>query len=466
MSIVLRDYQVDLIDQARAFMKKGVRTILITSPTGSGKTVLTAQMLASAAERQMSSWFTVHRRELVKQSTRAFSNVGVRHGIIAAGFQEHSSPLVQIGSIQTLAKRYERYREPKLIIWDEAHHLAAGSWSKVFDAFPTAYHIGLTATPERLDGTGLGKWFQGIVHGPSVRKLIDQGYLSSYKLFAPSSVNLENVHTRMGDFVKSELSGLLDKPTITGDVIREYQKRAAGKRAVVFAVSIEHSKHIVDQFIAAGIKAAHVDGDTDSDIRDQTLKQFEAGEIQVVSNCDLFGEGLDIPGIECAILLRPTQSLSLYLQQVGRALRPAPGKSHAVILDHAGNCQRHGLPDEEREWSLEGRRGTSRKKSKHETSSVKICPNCFAAQFAENKSCFDCGLVFKLKPREIQTVEGELSEVDPAVMKRKRFSEQAQCETLEQLIELGKSRKMKNPAGWARHIISARQKWNSGRGIQ
>jgi DNA repair protein RadD len=365
-----------------------------------------------------------------------------------------------------LAKRYERYREPKLIIWDEAHHLAAGSWSKVFDAFPSAYHIGLTATPERLDGTGLGKWFQEMIHGPSVRELIDQKYLAPYKIFAPSSINLENVHTRMGDFVKSELNSILDKPTITGDVIREYQKRAAGKRAVVFAVSIEHSKHVVAQFESAGISAAHVDGDTDSDVRDQTLRRFEAGEIQVVSNCDLFGEGLDIPGIECAILLRPTQSLSLYLQQVGRALRPAEGKDFAVILDHAGNCQRHGLPDEDREWSLEGRRGTNRKKLKHETSSVKVCPKCFAAQFSENKSCFNCALVFELKPRSIETVDGDLQEVDPAQMKRKRFSEQAQAESMEDLVALGRQRKYKNPSGWAKYIFEARKKRNLGRDVQ
>jgi len=435
-------------------MQRGRRSILIQSPTGSGKTALTAHMLGASASKRMPSWFIVHRRELVKQSIRAFHKVGVYHGVISAGFAEDAKPLVQIASIQTLANRFQKLRRPKLIIWDECHHIAAGSWAKIFAAFPDAFHIGLTATPERLDGAGLGQWFTEMINGPSVSWLIENKYLSPYRLFTPTGVNLDGIHTRMGDFVKSELSAAVDKPTITGNAIREYTKRARGKRAVVFCVSVEHSKHVVSEFIAAGIKAEHVDGETDPQERDAAIRRFESGETLVLSNVELFGEGFDLPAIEVAILLRPTQSLSLHLQQVGRVLRPSPGKECALILDHAGNTERLGLPDEDRAWSLVGRE-QSRKSKTDQGPSVKICQKCFAAQFPGRQTCSYCGTPFELKPREVNEVEGDLVEVDPELIRRRQ--EQGKSQTLEELIELGRQRGYKRPHLWAKHIFNARQ---------
>ena len=327
-------------------------------------------MLGTAAERGMPSWFIVHRRELINQSSRAFTGEGIKHGIISANYEVNRTALVQIASIQTLSRRYHKYRVPSLIVWDECHHIAANSWSKIFSLYPNSVHIGLTATPERLDGTGLDKWFRVMVKGPSVAWLIENKYLSNYKLYAPSKVDLTNVRTRMGDYVGSELTAVVDKPSITGDAIKHYKKLADGKRAVVFCASIEHSKHVVKQFLDAGIPAAHVDGETDINERDAAIRRFRDGTIKILSNVELFGEGFDVPCIEAAILLRPTQSLGLYLQQVGRSLRPNPGKDYAVILDHAGNCERHGLPDDEREWTLAGRE----KKSDCLVTAVRISP--------------------------------------------------------------------------------------------
>jgi len=453
VDIKLRKYQISIIERTRSIMRTGVRSSLICSPTGSGKTFLVAKMLKTAESKGMSAWFIVHRRELIKQSVAAFKEVKVKHGVIARGWYAQEHRPIQIASIQTLIRRYKKYGKPNLIIYDECHHCAAGSWSKLYDEFPKAYHLGLTATPLRLDGTGLNKWFSSLIKGPSVRWLIDNGFLADYKLYAPSKLNLTGVHSRMGDFIASEVSSIVDKPTITGDVIKHYQKFCAGKRAVVFAVSVQHSKHVVAQFNRCGILARHVDGETKMEERDAAIKDFTEGKIKVLSNVDLFGEGFDLPSLEAVILLRPTKSLGLYLQQVGRALRPSPGKKYAIILDHAGNCERHGLPDDEREWSLEGRQGGT---GSVDEIKIKTCPKCYAVQSIGKPACLSCGHIFEGNPREVEHVEGELVEIDPTVLRKKRLKEQSVAINEEGLVELGRKRGYKRPRLWARHILQAR----------
>lgn len=454
MTFSLRSYQSEIIDQARDLIRAGHTSILLQAPTGAGKTALCAHMLGTAAANGRQSWFVVHRRELIRQSARTFRSVGIPHGIVAAGFMGDALQPVQICSVQTLAQRHARMRRPKLIVWDECHHVAAASWAKIHEAYPDAIHIGLSATPERLDGTGLQAWFKQIVRGPSVSWLIDGGYLARYRLFAPTRPDLGGVHTRMGDFVRSESAAVMDKPSITGDAVAHYKKLAAGKRAVVFCTSVEHSQHVVAQFRAAGLPAEHVDGESDSRERDAALQRFERGETLILSNVELFGEGVDIPGIEVAILLRPTQSLSLYLQQVGRALRPAPGKAEAIILDHAGNALRHGLPDDERTWSLDGAK-KKRKASDPADIAVKQCPVCFSVVRSVQMRCV-CGHQWIPQGRTVEQQAGELIEVDPSVLRRERAREQGSAQTLEDLVRLGTARGYKNPRGWALHVYQAR----------
>lgn len=453
--IILRDYQTSIIDSARSMMLAGKRSILICSPTGSGKTALTAQMLATAASKNMRSWFVVHRRELIKQSIRAFADIGIKAGVVSSGFEESPGLQIQICSIQTLARRITNFTKPDLIVWDEAHHLAAGSWAKIYESIPQAYHIGLTATPERLDGTGLSLWFNDMVLGPSVSWLIQNKFLSPYKLYAPQGLNISGIATRMGDYHKTQLALAVDKPTITGDAISHYKMLADGKRAVVFCVSVEHSKHVVEQFKQAGIPAAHVDGETDSEQRDNAIRMFAEGTYRVLSNVELFGEGFDIPSIECGILLRPTQSLGLYLQQVGRVLRPSPGKKEAIILDHAGNCHRHGLPDDVREWSLHGMRRD--KKSSDRGVSVKVCQKCFAAQKSGASSCRFCDFSFPVDSRIVAEVEGTLEQMTAETLRREKIREQAKAVSLDDLINLGRQRGYRRPDLWARHVFMARR---------
>ena len=452
----LRPYQESILLETRALMRQGNKSIAIVSATGSGKTILTAYMLKSSAEKGVASFFICHRRELIHQSMAAFKAVGLRFGVVSAGFHYESAPLVKICSISTLIKRWHKIPLPKLIIWDECAHIAAKSWSTLYNQMPNAFHIGLTAVPARLDGKGLGDYFKTMVHGPSVAWLIDNGFLSKYRIFAPATANVDGVRTRAGDYVKEELVAAMDKPSITGCAIREYKKRADGKRAMVFAVSIEHSKHVVGQFQAAGIPAAHVDGETNDIERDAAISSFKSGEIRVLSSVDIFSEGTDIPAVEAAILLRPTQSLSLHLQQLGRVLRRYPGKDCAVILDHAGNTIRHGLPDEQRTWTLEGIQNS---KGTGGGVKVKTCPKCFACQAPGASACKFCGFIFEIKPRKVEEKEGELKEIDSEEIARRRERQaQGMAQTREELIAIGRQRGFKNPAGWAHFVLMARRK--------
>lgn len=346
-------------------------------------------------------------------------------------------------------------RNGKILITGNCHHCAAGSWKKIFEAFPQAFHIGLTATPMRLDGKGLGNYFDEIVYGPSVQWLIDNKFLSPYRIFAPAKPNTDNLHTRMGDFVTAELDTLVDRPTITGDAIKHYKKLCNGARAVVFCVSIKHSEHVVNQFNEAGIPAEHVDGETAPEKRDRAIKRFRSGEIKILSNVDLFGEGFDLPAMEAVIMLRPTQSLGLYLQQCGRSLRYVEGKT-AIILDHAGNCERHGLPCEDRNWTLD-KAMPYQKKSETDGLTVRVCPKCFAAQPSGQPICTFCGYEFPIASREIEQKDGELVEIDPAVLRRKRLRAQGQCKTIDDLVEEGKRRGYKRPRLWAQYVFNARQ---------
>lgn len=454
MSVTLRPYQIALLDGARQAFRERKRAVLLQLPTGGGKTVSGSQMIAGSSAKGKICWWLAHRRELIGQTSKTFASMGIQHGLIAGGNSSDSSKRVQIGSIQTVARRLDDLTPPDLIIFDECHHLGAAQWQKIFDAFPLAKIIGLTATPWRLDGKGLGTWFQDMVSGPTVADLIAEGSLSPYRLFAPTQVDTGAIKMQAGDFKRDDLAAAMDKPSITGDAVQHYLKLCRGKRAVAFAVNVDHSQHIAAQFNANGIRAEHVDGTMDIASRDGAIQRFIAGETLVLTNCELFGEGFDVPAIEAVILLRPTKSLSLHLQQVGRALRPAPGKSEAIILDHAGNSLIHGLPDDEREWTLEDRE--KRKKGETASVAIKTCLECFHV-FRPAPACPACGHAPEAKGREIEQVDGVLEEVDPVVLRAARKQEERRAQSVDDLIALGKQRGYKNPAAWASKFHSARQ---------
>jgi superfamily II DNA or RNA helicase len=453
----LRPYQQQAIADLRQAFRSGVRAPLLVAPTGMGKTVIFSAITQAAAGRGRRVLILVHRRELIRQTGAKLTNAGVTHGIIAAGF-EPSDHHVQVASVQTLARRLERqHLQPDLIVIDEAHHaIAAGTWNKVISHWPDSFLLGVTATPVRQDGRGLGAMFTKLVLGPSTADLMAAGYLTPVKIYAPPQVaDLTGIRTRAGDYANDQAAAAMTRPTVTGDAISHYQRIAAGQPAIAFCCNVNHATTVCDAFNAAGISAATLLGNTID--RDALVARFTAGELQVLVTVDVVSEGFDCPGAAVAILLRPTQSEGLYLQQVGRVLRPAPGKAAAIILDHVGNVHRHGFPDDVRPWSLDDARQRTGKGGPP-APSVRTCESCFAA-FKPAPQCPVCGTPSKLSTRELKQQAGQLEELAREAVARARARDrrqQAKARTLQELIHIGQARGMNNPVAWAKHVHFAR----------
>lgn len=450
--IVLRPYQTKMIDEARQAYRAGNRAVLFQLPTGGGKTVTASTVVHGASQKGNVTWWLTHRRELVGQASQTFHNLGIPHGTVQQGWVSNQHANVQVGSIQTMVRRLAELPKPDLMVFDETHHIGAAQWSEIYERFPEARVLGLTATPWRLDGVGLGRWFTHMVNGPTVSELIENGSLSRYRLFAPATPDLSGVGTTAGDYQRGALAKAMDKPAIVGDAIGHYKRLCPGKRAVAFAAGVQNSINIAAQFNEAGIPAEHVDGSMRAEDRDAAVDRFRRGETLILCNADLFGEGFDVPAIEAAILLRPTKSLSLHLQQVGRALRPCEGKSEAIILDHAGNSLTHGLPDDEREWDLADRE--KRRKADKAEVAIRQCRECFFV-YRPSRECPSCGHVPPVQVRELEVIEGTLAEVRK-VDARAKFREQGKAGSLEALIELGRARGYKSPEFWARKVWASR----------
>lgn len=454
--VQLRDYQERAIEGVRDSFRQGYKRTLLVSPTGSGKTLMFSYISAGMARNNKRIVIIAHRRELLKQISAALKNVGVKHSILASGTMGLPKANVVVASVFTLARRLAKFPEPDLIIGDEAHHFTPDStWGKVVKAFPNARVLGVTATPERLDGKGLGLLFDDMVMGPTVAELTEQGFLSPAEVYAPSKPDLRNARTRMGDYVTKDLEETMDKPSITGSAVAHYTKLAPGRRAVAFCVSVKHAKDVAQDFRNAGYHASHVDGGMDERERDGILAKFEAGEIQVLTSCDLISEGFDLPAIEVAILLRPTKSLSMYLQQVGRAIRPSPGKEKTIVLDHAGNTKLHGFIDEHREWMLSADK--ARKKQNTEAvPSVRSCPTCFAMH-RPMPVCPKCGHVYQLKSRKVQQVDGELVQISRAEDAKQAAVVSDLSRRFTVLKNIGKSRGYAHPDRWAFNVICGQE---------
>jgi len=462
VSIILRDYQSSAETQTRACYARRLRAVLLVMPTGSGKTVTFASIADQAAAKEKRVLILVHRRELLRQTSRTLDDFGVAHGSISAGMSTFQGHRVQIASVQTLVKRMERLRwRPDLIIVDEAHHATGKTtWGQVLAYYDDARILGVTATPQRLDGQGLGVVAGGIfdhmIQGPTVAELTARGYLSPAVVYAPrgAPIDLSGVSTRGGDFAAGEVAAAMDKPCITGDAVAHYRRLCPGEPAIAFCASVAHAEHVAEQFIAAGYSAASVDGKMDAGVRAARIADLGAGRLQVLTSCEIISEGVDVPVVSAAILLRPTQSLGLYLQQVGRVLRPAPGKTRAVVLDHVGNVYRHGLPDDDREWSLMGRPKGAKKPADPDALPVRQCDNCYHVHRPAPR-CPKCGFLYPVQAREIEEVDGELEQVDPMEVRRAAKQAQAAAKTIEELEELG--RKLGHKPGWARFVWQARQ---------
>lgn len=456
--LTLRDYQQQSVQAVRASYQSGKTAPLLVLPTGGGKTVVFCHIAATATQRDKKALILVHRIELLNQTSAALTKSGVHHGLINPQYTADLMAPVQVASVQTLVRRLNKYHfEPNLIVVDEAHHATAGTWRKILDHYPKALILGVTATPRRTDGAGLGLdaggIFDDIVIGPQVFELIQRGYLVRPIVYAPlEKLDLSMVKMQMGDYHKSQLSKEVNKPTITGNAVAHYKKMCPGDPCVVFCVSVQHAEDVAAEFRAAGFRFFAVDGNTEEGERQRILNGLGDGTVQGVCSCDLISEGTDIPAIACAILLRPTKSLTLYLQQVGRALRPSPGKDRAIILDHVGNVLNFGLPDDVREWSLDGEKKQRGGREMVPIVSTWQCPNCYVVQHPA-VSCFNCGHV---PPQEAppQEIAGELEEVTELAAKQIKLKLNREVQTARSLGDLEKiAVKRGYKPGWAKHVF-------------
>ena len=403
---LLREYQARAVQDLRAAFRGGASGVAFQLPTGGGKTVILAEIIRKVAANGGRVLVLVHRCELLEQTSRALALLGIAHGMIAPGAPA-TADAVQIAMVATFNRRLETSRDRfALVVVDECHHAVAGSWAAVLASQPRARVLGVTATPERLDGRGLGERFEALIVGPSVAELIAAGFLAPFIVYEPARPNLDGAKMRGGDFAAEDLRNRMGGLVI-GAAVAEYRRLCSGAPAIAFCVDRKHSEDVATVFVAAGFRARHLDGDTPPAERRATIADLAGGRLDVITNCGLISEGLDVPNVAAVLMLRPTASSALFLQQTGRALRPAPGKARAIILDFAGNCARHGLPDAPRAWSLDSR--PRRQRDKGDAPPLRRCPSCSALNPPGAFECEECAADLRT-PRERREIELQLAE--------------------------------------------------------
>ena len=441
--IPLRPYQTDAVERTRDAIRRGHRHLLVAANVGAGKTVIASHIVASALERSSRTLFVAHRRELIRQPFAKLVRNGIpadQIGIIMAGVplprgqqpmlvdgtdgelwdalaRRRPTAPVQIASIDTLRNRV--LPEADLVIIDEAHRTLAKSYMTMLAEYPNAVVLGLTATPTRTDNRGLGEVYDELVVVSSYMQLVAQGFLVEPRVWTVPAASLPDVsavRVKGGDYDPEQLEAACNREGLIGDLVEHYQRHGGGAPAVVFAAGVAHSQTIAARFNAAGVAAVHVDGTSPVRVRDSALTDLASGAVQVVCNCDVFSEGTDVPAIKCVILARPTKSIRVFIQQTGRGSRPYQGQPF-VVLDHAGCAVEHGLPQDDREWTLAARpkrRGASR-------TPCRTCPVCFAVLPIGTTVCPECGT--ELQPagrRQLEEHGGRLVEARPLTSEERR----------------------------------------------
>ena len=384
----LHQYQAELLNRARSEFSSGKKSVLIVSPAGSGKSVIIAEIARLTVSKGGQVLFMVHRKELVEQITDSFKSNGV---------DLTKCTIMTVGKI---ARRLDRLPKPTLIITDETHHSLAKTYQKIYDYWSNVPRLGFTATPWRLSGKGFKDIYDSMIEGPTVKWLIDHHYLAPYEYYSVKLVDDNKLkRSSTGDYTNKSIDNAIGN-TIFGDVIKTYQDKAKGRKTIVYAHSIDFSKKVAQQFNEVGIKAAHCDATTPDKERKQIMADFKSGKLQVLCNVDLISEGFNVPDCSCVIMLRPTKSLVLDVQQSMRSMRYQPSKT-AIIIDHVANYTRFGLPDTDREWSLNDRKKQKRSNTEN-TVGTTMCTQCFAILPAGTKECPFCGYVIETQQQSKQ----------------------------------------------------------------
>jgi superfamily II DNA or RNA helicase len=441
--------------------QQGYKSPLLVAACGYGKTICFAHIAARARSKGNSVIICVHRQELLRQTCETLKKFDVPYGVISAKTAIDNSELIQVASVQTLYRRLQQVNRPKLIILDECHRYMATTFLSVIRYFSEAKILGVTATPCRTDGKGLKEIFDTMIIGGTAEDLISRGRLAKPIYYAPPQVaNFDDVKIIAGDYAKDEISQRMNKPHITGDAIEHYKRICPNAKAVVFCTSRKHAENVAIDFQSSGIPAASIDGTLSDFDRAQRIDDLTTGKIKVLTSCELISEGFDLPTVEAAIMLRPTQSLSIWIQQAGRAMRIAPNKKFAYIIDNVGNVLRHGAIEHITEWSLDGIKANL-KKEQEKIPAFSRCKQCFIVFPTHLTRCPECDGEREISKREIEIKEGELKLIEAEELKsaaKQAKSERKQANSLSALIELGKKRGYKNPKFWAEKVFYGRMK--------
>lgn len=436
--MTLRPYQLDLVERTREAFRAHRRVILQLS-TGGGKTVIAAHIGAGAFKKGNQMLVLTHRKEIRDQLDRAFWNAGVTCDEIESDVPCH---------ITTIGRAWNKlgsYSEPDFIFVDEFHHAVSGQFLKVLEAFPHAKVLGLTATPQRLDGKGLNQVADTMVLGPSMKWLISQGWLKQPVYYAPKElVDVAGLRKTAGDYNHGDLEKLMAKPSVTGNAVDEYRRLADGRTALAFCVTVAHADAVAKAFCEAGIPSSSVDGKLSKEERADRLARLSDGRIKVLTSCELISEGFDAPAVGAVISLRPTASLTLHMQQIGRGLRPSTDHD-CIILDHAGNCFRHGLAEEDREWSLEGKAKRNVPASMEE---IHRCEKCYAV--FSGGACPQCGANRAPSARELKQKEGEMQRLLEVRQRIDHKAEERAARTLEDFQAIALKRGYAPKWAWIR----------------
>ncbi len=480
----LRSYQVEAIRNVANSWRGGKKAPLLVLPTGAGKTFTFSYIIKKLVATGKTCWILVHRHNLALQSSQALLKMNIEHGFIGAGFSENHHHKVQIGKIGSLASRNGKPNErlirlpkPDYIITDEAHHATAGTWLDILNHFKTSRVLGVTATPERLDGKMLGVnsggFFDDLIIGPSIKDLVLQGHLMYPKYYNLSNFVENKISLKSnGDFDDNIVGDIMSKPQILRNVVANYRKLCDKQSAIVFCCSVKHADEVAEEFNQSGYNAVALTGNIDFRQQQKILEKLATGEINVVTSCEIISEGTDIPDVSVAILCRPTWSLTLYLQQVGRVLRVAKDKRPKYVLDMCGNFFRHGHPLIDRAWRIEGERVSKKKRKKEQEENVdfKQCPHCFACfetKDIKEDICPECGMIIGTQQRKLNIIDGQLVEVvwddveneirkwhEEADLKREKAEKKKElarsihaCKSYEEVQELGRQKGYKT--GWA-----------------
>lgn len=444
--LTLRPYQKSIMDSIYESMKSGHRRPLVCAPCGSGKTVIFTDLAERTQAKGKTVAVLVHRRELMKQTKDTFHCAGI------------GRDQVQIHMAQTFSRHLAEYTRPDLIITDEAHFSAAPTWQRIFDHWPESCVVGFSATPARLDGKPLGAIYDDLIIGPSTADLIRDGWLSDYRYFSVTVADIAKLKRRGVDYDMESAAELLGERAVYGDVIKTFRDKAADKRTVVYCTTVEHSMKTAAEFVRAGFAAEHIDGTTPPEKRDAIIKRFRKGATQILTNCQIVDVGFDLPAIECCIMLRPTMSTAMFVQQSGRALRPLDGKT-ALILDFVGNHIRHGLPDDDRAWNLNERLPVRENAAPDGSFLIRQCRDCFAVYPAMEPACPECGAEYTATRAEIEQIqEARLVEIRRREAERiERWKDtrmgniqtEADCNTYADLCLLAKKQGAANVRKWA-----------------